>query len=349
MSVPNVLSESVSSARRGSDFAELSRWVKRSGLLRRRYGYYAARIAANVVLLGVGVTAFVLLGESWWQLFTAAFLAIVLTQFAFIGHDAGHQQIFRSRKANDGVGYVHSALVGISYGWWVGKHNQHHANPNHEDDDPDIDIPALAFSREQAVTRHGVRRWVARHQAVLFFPLLLMEAVMLRVASVQAVLRREVKAMPVEAALLTAHLAGYLTALFLVLSPWQAVLFIVVHQGLMGVYLGCSFAPNHKGMPILPSEVKLDYLRKQVLTSRNVTGGKWVDFLLGGLNYQIEHHLFPNMPRPNLRRAQAVVREFCGRHDIPYTQCGLIRSYAMVLRHLHEVGAPLRRARLNRA
>jgi fatty acid desaturase len=87
-----------------------------------------------------------------------------------------------------------------------------------------------------------------------------------------------------------------------------------------------------------------DFLRKQVLTSRNVRGGRWVDFTLGGLNYQIEHHLFPSMPRPNLRQAQAIVRDFCTARGISYSQCGLFRSYGQVLRHLHEVGAPLRAA-----
>jgi fatty acid desaturase len=236
-------------------------------------------------------------------------------------------------------------ITGISYEWWVGKHNRHHANPNHEDEDPDIEIPALAFSAEQARTKRGLLRWVAKYQAFLFFPLLLAEAVMLRIASVHAVLRREVKATWLEAALLTVHIVGYLGAVFLVLSPLKAVLFIVVHQGLMGVYLGCSFAPNHKGMPILGKDEHLDYLRKQVLTSRNISGGRWVDGLLGGLNYQIEHHLFPGMPRPNLRRAQSLVREFCLGRGVAYSECGLFASYAQVLRHLHAVGAPLRRPR----
>ncbi|AXB41366.1 fatty acid desaturase family protein [Amycolatopsis albispora] len=325
-----------------SDFAELSRQVKHVGLLERRYGYYAVRITANLLLFAAGVLAFVLLGDSWWQLLTAAFFAVVLVQFAFVGHDAGHRQIFWSRRTNDVVGRAHGALTGISYRWWVGKHNRHHANPNHEDDDPDIDIPALAFSQDQARRKRGVFRWVAKHQAVLFFPLLLTEAVMLRIASVQAVLRREVASARSEAVLLGAHIVGYLTAVFLVLSPLKAVLFIAVHQGLMGVYLGCAFAPNHKGMPMPARGEKLDFLRKQVTTSRNVAGGRWVDFLLGGLNHQIEHHLFPTMPRPNLRRARAIVRDFCDRHGIEYVQCGLIRSYAWVLHHLHAVGAPLR-------
>jgi fatty acid desaturase len=108
--------------------------------------------------------------------------------------------------------------------------------------------------------------------------------------------------------------------------------------------MGCSFAPNHKGMPMISAADKLDFLRKQVLTSRNVNGGWLTDYALGGLNYQIEHHLFPSMPRPNLRRAQGLVREFCERLEIPYSQCGAVSSYAQVLRHLHAAGAPLRAA-----
>jgi fatty acid desaturase len=326
-----------------SDFALLAREVGQAGLLDRRRGYYVLRMAINTLLLAAGVAAFFLLGSSWWQLLTAVFLAVVFTQFAFIGHDAGHRQIFGSRRGNDVVGYMHGAVTGISYRWWVAKHNLHHANPNHEDHDPDLDIAALAFSREQSHGKRGVYRWVAKYQAFLFFPLLLVEAVMLRLASIQAVIRREVRHPVLEAVLLTVPLAGYLAGVFIVLSPLQGVLFILVHQGLMGVYLGCSFAPNHKGMPILTQEQELDHLRKQVLTSRNVSGGRWVDVLLGGLNYQIEHHLFPHMPRANLRRAQPVVEAFCARHGISYRQSGLFSSYAQVLRHLHDAGAALRR------
>jgi fatty acid desaturase len=258
------------------------------------------------------------MGESWWQLVTAAYLAVVFTQVAFVGHDAGHRQIFRSRRANDLVGLAHANLgVGVSFDWWVGKHNRHHSNPNHEDLDPDISITALAFTDDQASSKHGLVRLIARYQGWLFFPLPLLEA---------------------------AHLVGYLTALWLVLSPWQALAFMVVQQGLFGLYLGCSFAPNHKGMPTLTEADALDFMRRQVLTSRNVAGSRPVDWLLGGLNYQIEHHLFPNMPRPNLRRAQPLVRAFCVQHGLNYTEASLFGSYAEAVRHLHRVAAPLRPA-----
>ncbi|MCP2243536.1 fatty acid desaturase family protein [Lentzea aerocolonigenes] len=327
---------------RGSDFARLTTELKAAGLLDRRRGYYLLRMTANALLLGAITVTFAMLGDSWWQLVTAAVLAVASTQLAFIGHDAGHRQIFASHRHNDVVGHLHGGLTGISYQWWVAKHNRHHANPNHEDHDPDIEIHALAFSRAQATRKRGLYSWITKHQAFLFFPLLLAEAAVLRISGLVALCRNELRNPWREAALQILPMIAYLAAVFLVLSPAKAVLFIAVHQGLMGVYLGCSFAPNHKGMPIIANGQRLDHLHKQVLTSRNVTGGRWVDALLGGLNHQIEHHLYPHMPRPNLRRAQPVVESFCLRHGIPYSKTTLRRSYAQVLRHLYDAGAPLR-------
>src|SRR5215213_6264270 len=328
---------------RWGEYTQLSRQIKQAGLLERRRGWYGAKIGLNLALLAAGWAAFVIIGSSWWQLLTAAYLAVVFTQLAFIGHDAGHRQLFRSRRANDLVGLAHAnLLVGVSFGWWVAKHNDHHTNPNHEDLDPDISITALAFTADQASAKHGLVRLVARHQAWLFFPLLLLEAAHLHLASLKAVVGGWGRANAVEGLLLGAHVAGYVTALVVVLSPLQALAFVVVQQGLFGLYLGCAFAPNHKGMPTLTQADELDFLRRQVLTSRNVRGSWPVDWLLGGLNYQIEHHLFPNMPRPNLRRAQPLIRAFCQDHDLDYAEAGLVGSYAQALRHLHTVGAPLR-------
>src|SRR4029453_15284272 len=144
----------------------------------------------NVCLLPAGGGAFPIIGPSWWQLLVAAYLAVVFTQIAFVGHDAGHRQLFRSRRANDLVGLLHAnLLVGVSFDWWVGKHNRHPTNPNHEDLDPDISIAALAFTDDQASSKHGLVRLIARYQAWLFFPLLLLEAAHLHLASAKAIVR----------------------------------------------------------------------------------------------------------------------------------------------------------------
>jgi len=329
----------------GSDYAQLSRGVRAAGLLRRRPGYYSVKIAVNLLLLAAGWAVFVLLGNSWWQLLVAVFLAVMFAQTGFIGHDAGHRQIARSKRTNDLIGRIHgNLLIGLSYGWWTAKHTRHHAHPNQVSRDPDIGSRAIAFTRDQARTRRGIGSWLTGYQAWLFFPMLLLEGFHLHVAGIRALLghRGGTTVKLVDGALLAAHALGYLTAVFLVLPPLQAVAFMLVQQGLFGVYLGCSFAPNHKGMPVLGEDEKLDFLRRQVITSRDIRGGWLVDFALGGLNYQIEHHLFPSMPRPSLRHAQEPVRAFCARQGIAYHEVGFFASYAQVLQHLHTVGGSLR-------
>ena len=331
---------------RANGYAVLTRRVRQAGLLQRRPTWYIGRIVAHVLVFAASWTAFFLLGDSWWQLAIAVLLAAVFTQLAFLGHDAGHRQMFRDRRPNDRIGFVlGNLLTGISYGWWVGKHNRHHASPNHLDEDPDVVIGAVAFTPEQALAKRGLRRLIARHQAWWFFPLLSLEAGQLHVQGIRSLIHQRGRTAVLEAVLLAAHLVAYAGAFVTVLSPLRALLFVVVQQGLFGVYLGCSFAPNHKGMPILGDDDELDYLRHQVLTSRNVRGSWFADFGFGGLNYQIEHHLFPIMPRPNLRRAQPIVRAFCQEHGLSYAESGIFRSMAEVLGHLHAVGAPLRRPR----
>jgi fatty acid desaturase len=328
-------------APRGSAYAMLSRQVKQAGLLDRRPGYYAALTALLLALAVAGTIAFVLIGDSWWQLLVAGFAAVVSTQLGFLGHDAGHRQIFRSGRANYAAGVALANLgVGFSYGWWTDKHNRHHAHPNDEERDPDIGAGALVFTVGQAQASGRVARVFYRFQAWAFFPLLLLEALNLRYASVQFLLTDRSKARWREAPLLLVHTVVYLTTVFLVLSPGKALVFIAVHQGLFGLYLGCAFAPNHKGMPPLSEADHADYLRRQVLTSRNVRGHWLTDFALGGLNYQIEHHLFPSMPRGNLRHVQPTVEAFCADHGVAYLETSLVASYAQALRHLDTVAKP---------
>jgi fatty acid desaturase len=153
------------------------------------------------------------------------------------------------------------------------------------------------------------------------------------------VLRREsVPHRGVEAPLVIGRLAVYVGVLALLLPPGKAAAFLGVQLALFGVLLGGSFAPNHKGMPIVPPDATLDFLRRQVLTSRNVRGGRTIDAVMGGLNYQIEHHLFPSMPRPNLKKAQPIVHTYCEVSGVPYTEVGLFRSYGIVVKHLNNVG-----------
>jgi fatty acid desaturase len=147
-----------------------------------------------------------------------------------------------------------------------------------------------------------------------------------------------------EAGLMALHFVAYVGPLALNLTWPQAVLLVAIHQGVQGRYLGCSFAPNHKGMPTLDADQAADPLLRQLLTSHNIRGSAVIDAVLGGLTYQIEHHLFPSMPRANLRHAQPVVRQFCRERGISYAETSVIASYSAALSRLHEVGSALRQA-----
>jgi fatty acid desaturase len=332
----------------GSDFAALSRRITGAGLMDRRPGYYAVRLSVVALMFLGGWTAFLLIGPSWWQLATAAFLAVTFGQLGLVAHDLAHRQVFRTKRPSEFAGLLAGNLgLGMSYGWWMDKHTRHHNNPNHDDLDPDVAPEILIWAADSALGRRGLKGFVTRHQAALFFPLLTLLGADLKVSSVKALRDGTVKRRGVESALLVAHAVGYVSALLFVLTPLQAVAFLLVHQALIGVYLGMTFAPNHKGMPH-PDGTE-DYLRKQVLTARNVRGGWLTDAALGGLNYQIEHHLFPGMPTPNLRKAQPIVRAYCAELGVSYTETGLVTSYRQALAHLHEVGAPARAEHAARA
>ena len=345
---PSAYPGAVSSPGRGSDYAQLARLVRDAGLLVRRPARYGMRIAATLAFYAASWVAIVWVGDSWWQLITAVVLGVAVTQVSFLGHDAGHLQIFDTRHANDRFGRLMSAITGLSFGWWVGKHTRHHANPNKEDHDPDIGDGVFAFTTNQIAARSGaLGRVVAARQAWLFFPLLTFEGYNLRVASLLSLRPGGQRSgrggnRAVELSIWIAHIAVYCTALLLIMSPLKVLAFVAIHQGVWGFYMGCSFAPSHKGMPIIAADEDVDFLRRQVLTSRDVRGGVFTDLLLGGLNYQIEHHLFPSMPRANLRRAQELVRSYCTAHDVAYCQTSLIGSYLAALRHLNTLGAPLR-------
>ncbi|MFG2638880.1 fatty acid desaturase family protein [Streptomyces sp. NPDC048362] len=338
-------STTVRPPRPSSDFARLSKKIADAGLLGRRPGYYALRITTVAGLYAGGWAAFALVGDSWWTLTVAAFLAVVFGQVALVAHDVAHRQVFHRRRISETAGRIAAASIGMGYGWWQDKHTRHHANPNNEDFDPDLDPDLLVWTQDQARAATGLPRLIGPWQAYLFFPLLTLEGLNLHVSSGKALTNRSLKHRTLDGALLFTHCAVYLTVLFWLLPPGMAFAFLAVHQCLFGVYLGSLFAPNHKGMLILKGDNRPDFLRRQVLTSRNVKGGWFTDIALGGLNHQIEHHLFPSMPSPNLRKARTIVRSYCGDLGVDYLETGLIASYRQALTSLHQAGAPLRRAR----
>jgi len=322
------------------DFLAIRKRVAGKGLLRRRYGYYSLVVLGIATALGALGVGFVLIGDSWWQIFIAVGLGIVLTQAAFVGHDAAHMQIFNNSGRNEWASILMANLVvGLSYGWWQHKHSKHHDHPNKVGADPDIDMKVIAFTPEQAES--ATSRWRAwyRHQGWLFFLLVCFEGVNLHYQSFKGLFQAgRNKYRILEIVLLLVRVGGLAAIVFWFLSPGLAVVFLSVQLAVFGFYMGCSFAPNHKGMPIVPKDMSIDFFRRQVLMSRNIRGGWFTDFLFGGLNWQIEHHLFPAMPRVALREVAPIIQEYCAEKKVTYTQVSVRESFAILVAYLNRVG-----------
>ncbi|OYN87501.1 fatty acid desaturase family protein [Parenemella sanctibonifatiensis] len=319
-------------------FANLMATVKQEGLFARSYAYYWT-LLITLTLVGAGLlTLSALIGDSWWQIAIAVGIALVMTQFGFLGHDAAHRQIFTSARWSDGVALVVANLfVGLGISWWKKKHTRHHGGPNKMGVDSDIDNGVVAFTPSDEQTRLG--RWMRRRQVWFFFPIVSLVGLQMDVNSFKHLFARgEVKNRWLELALLTIHHAGMTIFAFWAMSPAIAITFLVVHKLVFGFYLGMVFATNHIGRPTVGPDVKIDFLRRQVLMSRNISGGPVVSFLMGGLNHQIEHHLFPSMSRPNLARVVPIVKDFCREQGIDYHATTLWQGYVEVARHIDEVG-----------
>ena len=330
-------------------FFHIKHLVHEAGLAGRRRGYYLGTGIVLTLLLGGVVTGFILLGDSWLQLLMAGALGIILTQFAFLAHEAAHRQILSSSKTNDKLGrFLANVVVGISYQWWLNKHNRHHATPNTIGKDPDIEWDTISFQPVDAQRQTGFLKWITQRQGYLFFPLLTLEGLNLHYQSIKYLfVAPKVKRRRIELTAIFLRMAVYLGLLFTFLPLGIALAFLGVQLAVFGVYMGGSFAPNHKGMPMVPKTARIDFFSRQVLTSRNIMArSRWGNHVLavvyGGLNYQVEHHLFPSMPRANLHAVSQIVRNYCAEHHIPYTVATVRESYGSVIRYLNKVGLSAR-------
>lgn len=289
------------------EYQKLTQAANDAGLMDRCLGFYWTMMAVMVSATVLIVAGMSLLGDSWFQLAFAVLLGLVMAQIGFLGHEAAHQQIFSSTRWNQWAARILAGLfAGLSYQWWMNKHNSHHANPNKEGDDPDIHSRVLALSPEAADARTGLGARLAARQGYYFLPLLFFEGFQLHIASVRTLIaRRGLQHRWTEIIFVGVRLIAYLVFVFWIMSPGLAIAFVLIQVGVFGFLLGGAFAPNHIGMPTVPRGVEIDFLRRQVLMSRNVRGGWWVHFFLGGLEYQVEHHVFPMAPATEPAQAAA--------------------------------------------
>jgi fatty acid desaturase len=312
-------------------------------LFERQPRYFTLNLARTIGLLALALGLLFKSTSVWTDVVAAALLAVASGQVGLVFHDAAHRQIFRAGRQNDALLLATGPmLIAVSAAWWKDKHDRHHAHPNDVTRDPDVQIGVLAFSPEQAIRKRGYERLLTRHQALLLPFLLLLEGVQLRAASVRHLATHGVKYRRTELVLLAVHAVGYVSLLVAAVGLVRALVVIAVHQALFGLYVGSIFAPNHKGMEMIHDESTLSFVERQVRTARNVRGNRFLDWWFGGLNYQIEHHLLPTVPRNRLADARDIVRPFCAERGITYVETRFWASYRELLESMHANAEPVR-------
>jgi len=332
-----------------TNFSQVLNLVREAGYLKKKPSFYIIRLVvisviASALWTGAGFLAWAATLNGWWLVLAfalVALLGVMSAQYGFIAHEAAHRQIFRNNTLNDWTGLILANLfAGLSYGFWLKKHNKHHQRPNQIGEDPDIAIRVLSFTTESKMSKKGIERWFSDRQGYLFPLLLLFTGFDLLLDSIAGLGRkdRSLGIRVLEFSLMLIRQFAPYVVLAIMFGPFWAMAMWFVMMMSFGFFMGAAFAPNHKGMPLIEKDSNLDFFSRQVLTSRNIKGSWLKDNLMGGLNYQVEHHLFPSMARPYLRKAHEIVSEYCRQNDITMVEMNLLASYKMIMQHLNKVG-----------
>lgn len=330
-------------------YNELLKRIKAENLLQKVPSFYIKRlIIISIIALTLwGALYAISLTSNAWILALAfpvmALQGIMAAQFGFIAHEASHRQVFKNNHTNDNVGRIlANGFAGLSYGFWMNKHNRHHNKPNQIDYDPDINITVLSFTTESLEAKKGLEKKLSKNQGWLFPILLTMTGFHLLLDSFLALARKDkdkrLNHKVFEFLLMLVRQSLPIIIVFLLFPPITAFFLWLIMFMSFGLFMGGAFAPNHKGMPLVPKYAKVDFFQRQVLTSRNIRSSWLTDNLMGGLNFQVEHHLFPSMARPFLKHTSQIVKEYCKENNIPLIETGLFESYKIIITYLNKVG-----------
>jgi fatty acid desaturase len=297
-------------------------------------------------LLKLGVLAVALAAALWLSWFAASWLeqavacvalALLLAQFAFVGHDAGHGSISGTTAVNRALGQAAMTVVtGLAFDEWIARHRAHHQFCQDETRDPDMAVAFVVSLTERSRRgKSALGRFMTRHQATHIWLLSLLFAHSQRHLSQAAVLR-DLRRFRLDGAVLVLHFTLWfgVPCLLLGVPVLDALLAYVIPLTVLGPYLAAIFWVNHIGMPLVEKPERFSFFEHQVVTSRTIVNPPAWNWLFGGLNFQIEHHLFPQVPSSRLATVQAIVREHFARHRISYhgvSWCSAVRS---VLTHL---------------
>ena len=272
-------------------------------------------------------------GLLWVVLALAA--SVGLLTMGYVGHDAGHYALSRRRWVNDFWGqFGMTLLCGMSFGFWRSRHNTHHVHCQTVGGDPDMHFGVLfSVYPGSASWRTPLGRFFLRIQKWAFWPLSAFYWVTLRYDGIRDLFQRP-KETKIDRFLMPLHWIALLIVPGLVFGWPTALLAYLTVSCLSSLMTASVFIPNHIGMRRFDQGHALSYLEQQITSSRNITNPPALDFYYGGLNSQIEHHLFPRVPHNRYRAMRPIVRAFCQERGIAYCEATLYRALASVGNHL---------------
>jgi len=342
-------------------YRELRAKIVSMGLFNASPLYYTYKVLSNLVILSGAIACAVLSDSFAVNMAGAVILGLFWQQCGWLAHDFLHHQVFKNRAYGDLAGIIIGDLwQGFSVQWWKSKHNSHHAVPNLHasspdaaDGDPDIDtMPILAWTLKMAESAKSssVGQFFIRWQAFLYFPVLLFARLAWAHQSWVFVWggfgqhsvkgahidRARMKYPILEKLALVLHYTwlGYVLS-FMPLTT--AIAYFLVAQTSCGLFLATVFGLGHNGMAVYPADQRPDFWKLQVSTTRNVTSNWFVDWFCGGLQYQVDHHLFPSLPRHNLKKVHVLVESFCKSYGVTYHEADMVVGTYEVLSHLSTV------------
>jgi fatty acid desaturase len=293
------------------------------------------------ILAGYAAAYATLLGGPELAIRTLALAALAFfsVQAGFLAHEAGHGAITRNRALAAAIGQVFNTLLtALCYSYFSHIHGRHHPHVNERARDPDMQSEFFSLYAQSAAVKAGFGALISRHQAVLIWILVWLQGFTLKIDSLQHLLRNP-RTTRVDQAVVLLHFALWFAPPVLALGLPDALLNYALMTLLIGPYLGTIFLLNHIGTRVIEPGDPISFFEHEIRVTRNLGSTPLHDFLFGGLNNHIEHHLFPSMPTAHLRQARRITREFCRRHAIPYREMSWLGAAREVARHFKAMSA----------
>ncbi|CAG7565328.1 unnamed protein product [Fusarium equiseti] len=341
-------------ARVASKYRELHQKVYDTGLYNCNYKAYGIEILRYTAL---GVGSAVCLRYEWYAL-SAFLLGALWHQLSFTVHDAGHMGITHNYLVDSCIGaLIADFMGGLSIGWWKRNHNVHHVITNAPEHDPDIEhMPLFAVSHrllgslrstyyERVMSYDAAAKVLLRIQAWTYYPLLALARFNLYRLSWDFLLMGRGPRKGPGLAIWWLEIIGqvffwtwfgYGLVYNMLPDNWTRFYFVMI-SNITASPLHVQIVLSHFAMSTVELGPQESFPQRQLRTTMDIDCPEWLDFFHGGLQFQVIHHLFPRVPRHNLRATQKLVQDFCNEVNIPYALYGFANGNQQVIGRLAEV------------